>query len=156
MSTRTVALGLIAAATAVAAATAGAGTNGVIRVALHPLNGSRQSGVATLTPTSDGYIVVVQLSGKQIQPGEHDHIHTLSCARYARIARHPNAPTAAQINKQLATVSFSLNDIYHGRSKTTVPLPLARVTKGGFSINVHEPGPPYTALACGDIPTTQG
>jgi hypothetical protein len=153
MSYRSLAGVAAAAAAAVAVAAGVAHGTAAVRVPLHAVNGSGQSGVAVLTPTADGYTVVVRVTGKRVQDGEHDHIHNLSCARYARIARHPNAPTAAQINRQLATVSVGLGDIYNGRSRTPVALPLADVTKGGFSINVHEAGYPYTAVACGDIPS---
>lgn len=147
-----VATALSAFVNASGAATAGSHP---IRVRLHPVNGSGQSAVATLTPTATGYTVVVQLFGNHIQGGEHDHIHNLTCARYARIAPKPYAPTGAQINRQLATVAVGLNDIYHGRSKSIVTSSISEVTAGGFSINVHEPGAPYTALACGDIPGTK-
>jgi hypothetical protein len=142
---------LAAAVLALAVAPAGL-AGGPITVPLHPVNGSGQLGVAILTPTKTGYTVVVRIRGRNVQPGEHDHIHNLSCARYARIAPHPYAPTGAQISKQLATISVGLNDIYHGRSHTEVSSPLTQVTTGRFSINVHMPGGPYTALACGDIP----
>ena len=36
--------------------------------------------------------------------------------------------------------------------ETDVPQPLKIVTTGGYSINVHIPASPYTAVACGDIP----
>ena len=136
------------------AAASGAAANGpgILRIPLKPVNGSGQSGVAVLTPSAGGYTVVVKLRGRGVQLGEHDHIHKASCARYARIAPHPRAPTASQINAQLATVAVSLNDIVDGASKTHVTEPLSQVTRGGFSINVHQPGDPYTALVCGDIP----
>jgi hypothetical protein len=156
MNTTRQALTVLVAASIVAAASAAAGAGGPIRVPLHAVNGSGQTGVAVLTPTAGGYTVAVRLSGKHIQAGEHDHIHNLSCARYGRIAPHPKDPTTRQVDQQLATISVGLNDIYHGRSTTTVGSPLSQVTKGGFSINVHEPGDPYTALACGDIPAGQG
>lgn len=136
--------------------TGGANAERSVRVQLHPINGSHQSAVAILTPTSTGYTVVVKLSGKRIEPGEHDHIHNLTCARYSRIAPHPYAPTAIQIDRQLATIRVGLDDIYHGRSRTRIPSPLSQVTRGGFSINVHEADGPYTALACGDIPAIRG
>ena len=142
---------LAAFALALAAAPA-ASAGGAITVPLHPVNGSGQSGVAILTPTANGYTVTVRLRGRNVQLGEHDHIHNLTCARYAKLAPHPKAPTATQINNQLATVTESLNDILNGTSKTRIPARLADVTTGGFSINVHQPGGPYTAVACGNVP----
>src|SRR5207253_3447259 len=110
---------LAALALALAAApTASAG--GAITVPLHPVNGSGQSGVAILTPTANGYTVTVKLRGRHVQPGEHDHIHNLTCARYAKLAPQPKAPTATQINNQLATVTETLNDVVNGSSKTQV------------------------------------
>lgn len=145
---------LVLAVVAMFAATASnaTGSGSPVHVTLRSTNGSGQTGVAVLTPTGSGYTVTVQVTGKRVQGGEHDHIHAVSCARYARIAPRPYRPTQKQINDQLATVTVPLNDIYRGRSRTVVTSPLAAVTKGGFSINVHMPGAPYTALACGDIP----
>jgi hypothetical protein len=131
---------------------ASAGRSPVIRVTLHAVNHSGQSGVAMLAPIHGGFRVVIHVAGARIEAGEHDHIHNVSCSRYGRIARHPYAPTAAQVEKQLATVAIGLNDIEGGRSTTDVHAPLTQVTRGGFSINVHETASPYTALACGDIP----
>ena len=148
MSTHKALLGGAIVLSLVAAASGAAAGNGrgVLRIPLKPVNGSGQSGVAVLTPSAGGYTVVVKLRGRGVQLGEHDHIHKASCARYARIAPHPRAPTASQINAQLATVAVSLNDIVDGASKTHVTEPLSQVTRGGFSINVHQPGDPYTAL----------
>jgi len=152
MNTMAKGLSVLAAAILGSSGSSSAGASGPIRVPLHAVNGSGQSGLAILTPTANGYTVTVRLSGEHIQAGDHDHIHNLSCARYARIAPHAKAPTSTQIKKQLATITVGLSDIYLGRSATTVDSPLSQVTKRGFSINVHEPGGPYTALACGNIP----
>jgi hypothetical protein len=140
----------IAAVALAAAPTALAG--GSVTVPLHPVNGSGQSGVAILTTTKTGYTVVVRIRGRSVQPGEHDHIHNLTCARYAKLAPHPKAPTAAQIGNQLATVVEGLTDIENGVSRTQIPAPLADVLTGTYSVNVHQPGDPYTALVCGNIP----
>lgn len=142
-------------AAAGAIATVPAGGHRVIRVPLHAVNASGQSGLAILTPTQSGFTVVIRIAGRRIQAGEHDHIHNVTCARYARIAPKTYAPTGDQTNRQLSTVAIGLTDIYRGRSKTAVASSLSAVTSGGFSINVHEPGAPYTALACGDIPRTK-
>ena len=129
-----------------------ASTDGLVAVPLKSVNGSGQSGGAVLAPTAGGYSVTVTMRGKNIQPGETDHIHSLSCARNAKLAPHAKTPTYAQVNAQYATVTVPLNNIAKGASRTRVTSPLADVTKGGFSINVHEPGYPYVTVACGDIP----
>jgi hypothetical protein len=77
-----------------------------------------QSGVAKLTPnkSGSGFTVLVQMKGRNVQDGEHDQIHNLSCARYARIAPKPRTPTGNQINQQLATVATTLDDIFASES----------------------------------------
>ena len=135
-----------------AAAAAPAGGAAGIRVPLKPVNGYHQSGFALLTPTKNGFTVKLAVTSGHPAAGEHAHIHNLTCARYARIAPHPHAPTGAQINKQLATVIVGLNDLYLGKSRTDASEPLAKYVGGGYSINVHIPNDPYTAVMCGDIP----
>ena len=126
----------------------------VLRVPLKAVNGSGQSGVAILTPTKSGsgFTVVVKITRGKPEPGEHAHIHHVTCAQYARIAPHPRRPTAKQINDQLATISDGLNDLSGGKSVSSVISPLAKVTTGHYSVNVHQAGDPYTAVACGNIP----
>jgi len=130
------------------------GTTGshAITVRLKQVNGSGQSGFATLTPAGSGFTVLVKMKGRGIQPGEYDHIHNVSCKRYAHIAPNPRKPTAQQLNKQLATATIWLTNLYGGRSKTSVAQPLQSVTTGSYSINVHTATSPYMAVACGDIP----
>lgn len=131
---------------------ASAGRAAGIRVLLTPVNGYHQSGFALLTPTSNGFTVKLEVTSGRAAAGEHAHIHNLTCARYARIAPRPHTPSADQINKQLATVTVGLNDLYQGKSLTDVSWPLAKYRRGGYSINVHTPNDPYTAVMCGDIP----
>jgi len=123
-----------------------------IRILLKPVNGYHESGVARLTPTRDGFTVKLTVGRGPATTGGHTHIHDLSCARYARIAPHPHAPTGPQLDRQLATVTVYLTDIYNGKSSTDVTEPLAKFLRGGYSINVHIPNDPYTAVMCGDLP----
>jgi hypothetical protein len=123
-----------------------------VRVQLKPVNGYHQSGVAVLTPTRKGFVVTVQITHGHALDGEHAHIHNISCARYAKIAPHSHAPTATQTNRQLATVAVSMNDLVNGKSVTSASEPLAPYLRGGYSINVHIPGAPFTAVMCGNIP----
>jgi hypothetical protein len=136
---------------AATSAAAGGGAAG-IRVPLKPVNGYHQSGVALLTPTKNGFTVKLAVTSGPAADGGHAHIHKVTCARYARIAPRPHAPTADQIGKQLGTVVVYLNDLSKRKSVTDAPGSLAKYLRGGYSINVHIPNDPYTAVMCGDIP----
>jgi hypothetical protein len=145
---------LASAAAALPLASAATGTSTApIKVALEPVNGYHDSGVALLTPTKNGFTVQLSVPHGPAVNGGNAHIHNLTCARYGRIAPHPHQPTSTQVNKQLATVSVWLTNIQRGKSTTAVTsAPLSKFLSGGYSINVHIPDDPYTAVMCGDLP----
>jgi hypothetical protein len=115
-------------------------------IALRQQNRSGQSGTATLIERADGTFTVRLRMSKPVRfpgPRQNAHIHNVTCAKYARMK---------SFNAQLATVADWLTNLSRGRSTTHVSVPLAKRMTGRFAINVHEQNPPYTVVACGNIP----
>lgn len=118
---------------------------GTIRVVLHQVNHSGQHGLALLIPHGKAFTVSVTVSPPKRFPAvtNDEHIHNVTCKQYARIK---------SLDAQDASVAYELGVLINGKAKGSVPSPLSKYTTGHYSINVHEPGPPYTAVVCGDIP----
>jgi hypothetical protein len=115
-----------------------------IIVELEEVNASGQSGTATLVPGKVGTIETFDVL-LEIEPAldssQMAHVHRVTCAEYAKVKG---------IDAQIATVHSPLTDIRDGKSESgNVP---GSIATGEFSINVHEPGHPFPAVACGDIP----
>lgn len=108
---------------------------GQINVPLNAQNGSGQSGMATLTSTGDGKTqVVIALNNASVAP-EPAHLHHGSCARLDPKPAYP------------------LKDVVGGASTTIVPVTLAALETGNYSINVHQSASNLGVyVACGTIP----
>ena len=106
-----------------------------ITLVLADLNGSGQSGTATLIPLGDQIQVVLDLSsgGKR---SELVHIHSGQCG------------------DKLRGVNYLLNSFVGGSglSTTTVETSLDEVQDGDHAIHVHQGGNPAVYTACGNIP----
>jgi hypothetical protein len=117
-----------------------------ITISLEEQNASGQTGTATLREGNDGsFEALIETSPPARFPGDSQnvHIHDVTCAEYAAMTG---------FNERLGTIVDWLPNLSKGRSQTTYERPLAERTTGTFSINVHEQNPPYTVVACGDIP----
>lgn len=119
-----------------------------ITVELVEVNGSGQSGTATLVLGNVGaidvYTVRIEL-GPAVDSRQMAHVHSVTCAEYAELT---------DLDEQLATVQSPLTDVVAGESETANIS--GSTTAGGRSINIHEPNQPYPAVACGDIPPAGG
>ena len=105
-----------------------------LNIALGEMNGSGQSGFATLTERGDQTEVVLSATS---EISELNHIHTGSCS-------------------DLGGVAHSLTNMAGGASVTTVDATLASLMTGGFAVNLHKTGDPSVYTACGNIPATTG
>jgi hypothetical protein len=106
-----------------------------VKVDLAELNGSGESGTATLTAIGDQTRVVLELRNPTTdsQPA---HIHEGSCG--------PGLNTAPL---------HGLLNVVQGRSETIVNAPLAELTAGRLAINVHQSNENFdTYVACGNLP----
>jgi hypothetical protein len=113
-----VATALIALTLAVTPA-AMADSNGSVVIKMDGMNGSGESGTATLTPNGNKTVVVIKLSGGSSveQPA---HFHNGTCDHY-----EPRP-------------LYGLNDVVKGASTTTVSVPMDKLTAGNLIINVHK------------------
>jgi hypothetical protein len=137
---------LVVLASATAAAVDGVAAGEKTTIALRQQNRSGQSGTATLIEQADGTFTAKIRMSKPVRfpgPRQNAHIHNVTCAKYARMK---------SFNAQLATVVDWLSNLSRGRSTTHVSVPLAKRTTGRYAINIHEQNPPYTVVACGNIP----
>lgn len=117
-----------------AAVGAAASSDNVI-VELAELNGSGESGTATLTAMGDRTRVVLELRNPTTdsQPA---HVHEGSCG--------------PGLNAQPL---HGLLNVIQGRSETTVNVPLSELTAGGLAINVHQSNANLDRyVACGNLP----
>ncbi len=115
---------------------AGSGGTDRVEISLDELNGSGQSGTATLT-ASGGEIKVVLSLGEGSVKSEKVHIHNGQCG------------------PDLAGVAHGLIDFTDGDSVTTLEgISLASLQTGGFAINAHKAGDPKVYTACGNIPAS--
>ena len=105
-----------------------------VEISLDELNGSGQSGTATLT-SSGGAIKVVLSIGEGTLKSEKVHIHNGQCG------------------PDLGGVVHGLTDFTDGNSVTTVEgVSLVSLMTGGFAVNAHQAGNPKVYTACGNIP----
>src|SRR5438093_843340 len=106
------------------------------KIPLTALNGSGESGTATLTKVGDKTRVVIELrnsSDSAIAQAQPAHIHKGSCAKLD--------PTPA----------YALADVQAGKSTTTVPVSIADLENGAYAINVHKSAAQLkTYVACGN------
>ena len=109
----------LAALLAVASAAAVADSSGTIVVKMEGMNGSGESGTATLKPNGNKTLVVIKLAGGSSveQPA---HFHTGTCDKY-----EPRP-------------LYGLNDVVNGASTTTVNVSIDKLTAGNLIINVHK------------------
>ena len=106
----------------------------VITVVMMPLNGSGESGTATLTAMGNKTRVNIGLKGENTTGDQPAHIHMGSCPK-------PNpAP------------KYPLKNVVLGKSNTVVDVPISKLTGGNMSINVHESAKNLGKyVACGNI-----
>ena len=111
-----------------------ADSGGKVEISLAELNGSGQSGTATLTASGGGTEVVLSL-GEGTMKSKPVHIHNGQCG--------PN----------LAGVANGLTDFTNGKSVTMLEgVSLESLRTGGFAINAHNAEDPSVYTACGNIP----
>jgi len=140
---RTTLSALVAIATAMAAWPAMAdqpSQPGSVQVPIAALNGSNQTGVATLTPTSDNKTRVdITITGEPDGANEPAHIHKGPC------------------NTLDPKPTYPLTSVAAGKSTTVVDAPLSQLQTGSLAINLHESGSALqTYVACGNIPAAAG
>jgi Cu/Zn superoxide dismutase len=129
-------ISVVAAMVAVAAWPALADQTNSVTVPIQAQNGSNQTGVATLTPTSDGKTKVdIAIKGEPDGAVEPAHIHKGPCKTL-----NPK-PT------------YPLTAVTGGKSSSVVDAPLSQLQAGTMAINVHESAAAIqNYVACGDIP----
>ena len=114
--------------------TAPNGPPGSITIKIAALNGSGESGTATLTPMGDRTRVVIGITGENATGKQPAHIHKGRC---------PSVNPAPW---------FPLKDVVLGKSNTVVDAPLSAILKTASAINIHESAKNLTKyVACGDI-----
>jgi hypothetical protein len=89
-----------------------------IVVHLNAMNGSGESGTATLTPKGAQTVVELKLTGAPDGP-QPAHFHTGTCANYAPRPLYP------------------LEAVKKGVSTTTLDVPMDKLTAGDLVINIH-------------------
>jgi hypothetical protein len=124
-----------------------------LTVELGEANDSGKSGTATLTPT-EGTIATFEVTLTVTPPSADAQlaaIHRVTCDEY-----DPKIPADASLDEIFEAVSATsedeLGEVRKGKARATVPGSLADRATGAYSIMVHSPSPPYTPVACGDIP----
>ena len=114
----------------------GSGGTDRVEISLGEINGSGQSGTATLTARGSDIQVVLPL-GEGAVKSEKVHIHNGQCGA------------------DLKGVAHGLTDFTGGDSVTTLEgVSLASLRTGGFAVNAHKAGDPKVYTACGNIPTS--
>jgi hypothetical protein len=129
-------ISVVAVMVAVAAWPALADQTNSVTVPIQAQNGSNQTGVATLTPTSDGKTKVdIAIKGEPDGAIEPAHIHKGPCKTL-----NPKP-------------SYPLTPVTGGKSSSVVDAPLSQLQAATLAINVHESAAAIqTYVACGDIP----
>lgn len=129
-----VAAGLLAITIAASFGTAALAKNDTISVEMKQLNGSGETGTATLTQRENG--VEVTLALKNAPKGDQPtHIHAGTCGNINKAPEYP------------------LSNTTDGTSKTFLKgLKLSDLTSSKYAINVHKSADDLgTYVACGDI-----
>lgn len=108
---------------------------GEVVVDLAEVEGSGQTGTATLTPEGNSTRVLILIDGEGVSGNQPAHIHKGTCA---------------ELNPEPA---FGLLEVQNSFSETTVDAPLASLQGGKYAINLHmSPQDLATYTSCGDIP----
>jgi hypothetical protein len=109
-----------------------------VTVTMNALNGSNETGTATITDMGGGQIqVVVNLSNGTSTP-QPAHIHKGTCANLNPAPLYP------------------LSNVVDGKSTTTVATTLQNLESGSYAVNVHKSAAEVTTyVSCGDILATQ-
>ena len=126
-----VARAMVFAGAAVAAPVSGAAqTPQIVVIPMNALNGSGESGTATLRAQGKKTVVTIKLSnGVGEQPA---HFHTGTCDKYQPRPLYP------------------LEDVENGSSTTTLDVPIDRLIGGDLIVNVHKSYADIaTQAACG-------
>jgi hypothetical protein len=111
---------------------AGAPASTELVVELAELNGSGQTGTATLTPSGDGTMVTVETVSYLVDP-QPVAVYRGTCADRGEQA-------------------YELATIEDGISVTTLDVPLADLQGGGYAVDVAESrAKPDVRVACGEI-----
>jgi len=104
-----------------------------LTIPVKALNGSGESGTATLTDTKAGLKVVISLTGAPAGP-QPAHIHKGSCAKLDPKPEYP------------------LSSVVDGKSTTVVPGVTIGQILGKTAVNVHKSTTDIpTYFACGDV-----
>jgi hypothetical protein len=85
---------------------------------MNAMNGSGESGTATLTAQGDKTLVVLKLAGAPDGP-QPAHFHTGTCTNYGPRPLYP------------------LHPVEKGMSSTVLDMPIAKLTDGSLVVNVH-------------------
>jgi Cu/Zn superoxide dismutase len=111
-----------------------------VQVPIAAQNGSNQTGVATLTPTSDNKTRVdITITGEPDGASEPAHIHKGPCKSLDPKPTYPLTVVAA------------------GKSTTVLDVPLSQLQTGSLAINLHESASALqNYVACGNIPAAAG
>ncbi len=107
----------------------------VLTIALNELNGSGQSGVATLTGKGEQTEVVLNISAGTLET-ELVHIHSGQCGDNLGGVVHPLTSFADGAGVSVTTVDATLNSLRNG----------------DFAVNSHKKGEPPVYTTCGNIP----
>jgi hypothetical protein len=127
-----------------------------ITVELEEANSSGYSGTATLTPNDEGAIATYQ-AVVTVEPSSENPqlaaIHEVLCTDY-----DPEIPADATLDEIFdaasATVADELGEVRDGTLTATAAGSLTERTTGDYSLIVHDNAPPYSPVACGDIPAS--
>ena len=107
-----------------------------VEISLDELNGSGQSGTATLTASGGAIKVVLSLGEGTMKSGK-VHIHNRQCG------------------PDLKGVAHGLTDFTDGNSATTLEgVSLESLLTGGFAVNAHKSEDPSVYTACGNKPAS--
>jgi hypothetical protein len=124
-----------------------------VTVTLAEANDSGKSGTATLTPkegTIATFEVTLTVTPRSAQ-AQLAAIHRVTCDDY-----DPKIPADASLDEifeaVIATREDELGEVREGKARANVPGSLADRMTGAYSVIVHSPSPPYTPVACGNIP----
>ena len=90
-----------------------------VTIQLDAIGGSSESGAATLTPQGAKTLVELRMKGGSGDP-QPAHFHTGTCEKYAPRPLYPLQP------------------VVKGDSRTTLDVPLDKLTAGDLVINVHK------------------
>lgn len=120
---------------AAAPSTAAQASSGAVEVTLGELNGSGETGTATLMPAGAGKTRVVAEIMNATSRSQPAHIHRGTCAQLD------------------PTPLYGLVNVQNGRSETVVDVPLSKLTAGGLALNVHQSNDQLDRyVACGNLP----